>query len=173
MSELSFEGQESKTVPYCHDCPPQYDLCQPSQDVLTFVIENEHICRILVDRLDNMGTEFFNLAEKNPAETDYLLLTELLLEAGEVFTEGIQISAELANVYKERTVQTTELYTAMSRLSVSEFKRTYASLKRDQNRQMRHELAQDNKDRGDSYDTGCGDNSQRSLGVKQIEGAGD
>jgi hypothetical protein len=173
MTELFLEGQDSKTVPYCHDRPPQYDSCQPSQDLLTSVIENEHTRRILIQRLDNLRTEFLKLAEKTPAKPDYLLLAELTLEMGRAFTEGTQVATELTNVYKERTVQNTELYTAMSRLTVSEFNRTYASLRRDPNQQMRHVLAQDHKDRGDCYDRDCGHNSQRSLGTKQIEGARD
>jgi hypothetical protein len=56
MSEL-FESQESKTVPYCDDRPPQYDPCQPSQDVLTSVIENEHTGRILAQRLKELETK--------------------------------------------------------------------------------------------------------------------
>ncbi|KAK4861624.1 hypothetical protein LT330_003659 [Penicillium expansum] len=174
MSELSFESQESKTVSYCHDCPPQYDYCQPSQDVLTSVIENEHTRRILCQRLGNMATELLDLGEKKLTdETDYLMITEYLLEMGRLYTEGMQISTELANVYKERTVRNVELYTAMSRLTDSEFNRTYASLKRDPSRQVRHELAQDHKGHADCYDRDCGHNSQRSLGTKQMEGARD
>jgi hypothetical protein len=84
----------------------------------------------------------------------------------------VQISTELADVYKERTVRNTELYTAMERLTDSEFNRTYASLGRDANRPMRHELAKSHEDRGDRY-RDCGYNSQRSLVEKQIGGAGD
>ncbi|CAI7647097.1 unnamed protein product [Penicillium viridicatum] len=149
MSELLCESQESKTGPGCDDRPPQYDSCQPSQDLLTSVIENEHTRRILLQRLDNLTTEFLNLADKNATETDYLLLDEL-------FREGSHMATELADVYKERTVGNTELYTAMLRLTASEFDQTYASLNRDPNRQMRHE----------------GYNSQRSLRTKQIEGTG-
>lgn len=173
MSELYFDGQESKIVPYYHDRPPQYDSCQPSQDILTSVIENEHTRRILVQRLDNLGKEFLNLAEKKPTETDYLLLAELTLEMGQLFTEGMQITTKLANIYKERTVENTELYTAISRLSVSEFNRTNASFRRDPNQQMRYELAQDRKGSGDSYDRDCRYNPQRFLGAKQIEGTRD
>ncbi|KAJ5976806.1 hypothetical protein N7501_000148 [Penicillium viridicatum] len=60
MSELLCESQESKTGPGCDDRPPQYDSCQPSQDLLTSVIENEHTRRILLQRLDNLGTELLN-----------------------------------------------------------------------------------------------------------------
>ena len=173
MSELSLEGQESKTVPYCHDRPPQYDSCQPSQDVLTSVIENEHTRRVLLQRLDKLGTDFLDLVEEKLAETDYLRLTEVLLEMSRLYTDGTQIATKLANVYKECTFQNTELCIAMSRLTVSEFNRTYTSLKRDPPRQMRHKLAQGHEDRGDCYNRDCGCNSQRSLGTQQIGGAGD
>jgi hypothetical protein len=134
MTELFLEGQESKTVPYCHDRPPQYDSCQPSQDILTSVIENDHTRRILLQRLNNLKKKSKNLVKKKkPAENDYLLLAETTQEGSRIFTEGMQIATELSNIYKERAVQNTELYTAMSRLTTSEFNRTYASLKRNPN----------------------------------------
>ncbi|KAJ5401043.1 hypothetical protein N7465_011532 [Penicillium sp. CMV-2018d] len=156
MSELLCESQESKTGPGCDDRPPQYDSCQPSQDLLTSVIENEHTRRILLQRLDNLGTEILNLTDKNPTDTDYLLLDELFQGMARLCAEGMYTATELANVYKERIVGNTELYTAMVRLTASEFDQTYASLRRDPNRQMRHE----------------GYNSQRSLRTKQIEATG-
>lgn len=156
MSELLFESQESKIGADCDDRPPQYDSYQPSQDILTSVIENEHTRRILLQRLDDLGTEFLNLSENKPTETDYLLLAELLLEMGRSYTEAMQVATQLGNIYKERTVRNTELYIAMSRLTASEFNQTYASLRRDPSRQMRHE----------------GYNSQPSLRTKQKEGAG-
>lgn len=157
MSELLFESQESKTGPDCDNRPPQYDPYQPSQDILTSVIENEHTRRILHQRIDNLGTEIINLTEeKKPTDTDYVLLEEVSQELSRKFTEVAHITAELANVYKERVAGNTELYTAMLRLTVSEFDQTYASLRRDPNRQMQHE----------------GYNSQHSLGIKQVEGAG-
>jgi hypothetical protein len=113
------------------------------------------------------------LADKTPTETDYLLLAEFNLELGQLFTEGIQITTKLANIYKERTVENTDLYTAMSRLSDSEFNRTKASFRRDPNQQMRYELAQDHNGGDDSYDRDCGYNYQRSLRAKQMEGTGD
>ncbi|KAJ5478446.1 hypothetical protein N7530_003955 [Penicillium desertorum] len=170
MSE-PFESQQSKTVPYCNDRPPQYDPCQPSQDVLTSVIENEHTRRILGQRLKELERKLLNLSERNPIETDDLQDANFYLELGQLCTEGVQISTELANVYKERTIRNTELYTAMFRLTDSEFNRTYVSLGRDANQQMRHQLAQNHEDRGDCY-RDCGYNSQRSV-KKQIEGAGD
>lgn len=173
MSELFSEIQESKTVPYCHDRPPQYDSSQPSQDVLTSVIENEHTRRMLAQRLDNFGTGCLNLADTTPTETDYLQRAELLLKMSQLYTEGMQVATELADVYKERSIQNTELYTAMSRLTDSEFNRTYASLRRDPNPQVQHKLAQDHKNRGDCDERDCGYNSQCSLGTKQIEAAGD
>ncbi|KAJ5681711.1 uncharacterized protein N7477_001651 [Penicillium maclennaniae] len=174
MSELSFDSQEPETVPYCHDCPPQYELCQPSQDVLTSVIENEHARRTLLKRINCLATEFLdNFEKKNPTDTDYALLMELFLNMNRSYTEITQMGRELANVYKERIGQNTELYTALTRLTVSEFERTYASLRRDPNRQIRHELAQDHKDCGNCYDRSCGYISQRSLGTKQMEKNGD
>ncbi|CAI7665415.1 unnamed protein product [Penicillium glandicola] len=154
------EGQESKTVPCCHDLPPKYDSCQPSQDVLTSVIENEHTRRILLQRLDKVGTDFLKFGEKKPTESDDLLFAEYILEAGQLFKEGMNMSTELANVYKERSAQNTELCTAMSRLTDSEFNRTYASLRRDPNRQMRHKMAQDHQ-------------GHKDCGSDQIKGAGD
>ncbi|KAJ6189034.1 hypothetical protein N7519_003942 [Penicillium mononematosum] len=172
MSEL-FESQEPKTVPCCDDPPPQYDPCQPSQDVLTSVIENEHTRRILAQRFIKWGTELYNLGKKNPTDTDYLMLAELFQELGQLCAEGVQVATELGNIYKERTVRNTGLYTAMERLTDSEFNRTYASLGReDANQQMRHQLARDHEDHGDCY-RDCGYNSQRPLGTKQIQGAGD
>jgi hypothetical protein len=127
MSELLFESQESKTGPDCDDCPSQYDSCQPSQDILTSVIENERTRRILLQGLDNLGPELLNLPEKKPTDTDYLLLEELFQEMGRLFTEAAQMATELADIYKERIVGNTELYTAMLRLTVSEFDQIYAS----------------------------------------------
>lgn len=121
------------------------------------LFENEHTRRILHQRIDNLGTEIINLTEeKKPTDTDYVLFEEVSQELSRKFTEVAHIIAELANVYKERVAGNTELYTAMLRLTVSEFDQTYASLRRDPNRQMQHE----------------GYNSQHSLGIKQVEGSG-
>ncbi|KAJ5258901.1 hypothetical protein N7524_010457 [Penicillium chrysogenum] len=153
MSEL-FESQQSKTVPYCNDRPPQYDPCQPSQDVLTSVIENEHTRRILVQRVDEWNRKALSLSDITPIGPGYFQAANFCLEM------------KLANVYKERTVRNIELYTAMEGLTESEFNRTYASLGRDANQQMRHQLAQDYEDHGDCSREG-GYNS------KQIEPARD
>ncbi|KAJ6002564.1 hypothetical protein N7451_005111 [Penicillium sp. IBT 35674x] len=133
MSGLFFEGQDSETVCYDHDRPPQYDAGQPSQDILTCVLENEHTHRKLVQRLYDLEkqAEIFVKNMPKSARPNYLLYSEKCLEL------------ELADILKKRTVETTELYTAMSRLTVSEFNRTYASYKRDPNRQIQHELVQD------------------------------
>ncbi|KAJ6132589.1 hypothetical protein N7471_007804 [Penicillium samsonianum] len=173
MSELFSESQESKTVPYCHDRPPEYESSQASQDVLTSVIENEHTRRMLAQGLENFGTECLTLAEKIPTDTDYHLLAELCSEMGRFCAEAMHTATELANIYKERTVQNTELYTAMSRLTDSEFNRTYASLRPDPNPQVQHELAKDYKDRSDCYERDCGYNSHPYLETKQTEIAGD
>ncbi|KGO72750.1 hypothetical protein PITC_057260 [Penicillium italicum] len=177
MSELSFESQESKTAPSCHDRPPQYDSCHPSQDVLTSVIENEHTRRMLLQRVDELNTEVLDFTDnKEPTdETDYHMVAEYALGMARLCGELVQVSTELANIYKERTVRNTELYIAMSRLTVCEltvceFNRTYASSRQGSNRQVRHEPAQDHDSRADCYNRDCGDNCQRSLRTKQIEG---
>ncbi|KAJ5159557.1 uncharacterized protein N7482_006561 [Penicillium canariense] len=173
MSEVFSEGQESKTVPSCHDRPPQYDSGQPSQDLLTSLIENEHARRTLTQQGIHITDKFDNWADeidKKPTHTDCLFVAELFLEIGQLFTELGHISTETANLYKERAVQNTKLYTTMGRLTDSEFDQMYASLKRDPSRQMRHKLAQD---RCDCYDRDCGSNSQRYSGSKQIDGTGD
>jgi len=155
MSESSFEGQELKAVR-----TPQCDLCQPSQDILTSVIENEHACRILHQRLEDLFTELGDLADKNPTatETDYLVKSEEHLEMGRICIKLAEAVTELANIYKERTVQNTELYVAMSRFTEGEFNRTHASSRRNPNRQMRHELAQACKDSGGCYADKLGQN---------------
>jgi hypothetical protein len=98
---------------------------------------------------------------------------ELFQNLNQLFTEGAQASGELVNLYKERTAQNTELYLAMSKLTASEFDRTYASLKRGANQQIRHELGQDNKDRGDCYDGDYGYSPQCHLETNEKEGARD
>ncbi|KAF3029387.1 hypothetical protein E8E15_009392 [Penicillium rubens] len=165
MSEL-FESQQLKTVPYCNDRPPQYDPCQPSQDVLTSVIENVHTRRILVQRVDEWNRKALSLSEITPIEPGYFQAANFCLEMSQFCTEGAQIATELANVYKERTVRNIELYTAMERLTESEFNRAYASLGRDANQQMRHQLAQDHEDHGD-----C--SRESGYNSKQIEPARD
>lgn len=131
---FDLEGQESKKVPYCHDHPPQYDSCQPSPDLLTSVIENEHDVRMLAQRLDILCNEFYSFAKNTPSQTDYPRIAEFCLEISRLFAEGVPIGTELANLFKECTDPNTELYIAMSRLTQSEFDRTYASLRRDPNR---------------------------------------
>ncbi|KAJ5584428.1 uncharacterized protein N7459_004228 [Penicillium hispanicum] len=168
MSKPLVEDQESKKV---HDPPPGYNSCQPSQDILASVVENEHARRKLNRRLIGMATELIDLTADEPDQNDYPLLAELVRDMGQLFTEGAQLTMELANVYKERPIQNTELHIAMSRLTESEFDQAYASLRRDPNQQMQHKLAQDHK--GDCYDKDQEYNSQRSLGTKQAEEAGD
>ncbi|KXG48147.1 uncharacterized protein PGRI_020170 [Penicillium griseofulvum] len=175
MSELFFEDQESKTVPYYHDRPPQYDSCQSSQDVLTTVIENERTCRILIQRLNSLGTEMADVAENSdkPTDSDHLLRAELLLEMSRLFAEGSHISRELADIYKERPGPNSELYVAMSRLTFSEFDRTYASLRRNANRQIQDELGQDHTDRTDCSESEFEYNSQCTSEMNEREGTGD
>lgn len=136
MSELSSEGKESKTLRSYHDQPPQYDSDQPSQDILICVIENEHTYRTLLQRLDDLEEEWLEFTNymSKVADCNYLLASEKILELAGVFKEMAQVVTELANICKERTTQITELYIAMSRLTDSEFNRTYDSLKRDPKR---------------------------------------
>lgn len=137
----------SKTVPCYSDCLPQYDSCQPNQDLLTSVIENEHTFRVVYQRLDDLNRTMEKFEKNTPrsANGNYVLSSKLFLELSGFFLEGFQITTELANITKERTIQNTQLYTAMSRLTVSEFNSTYASLKRGQNQQIRHELAEESE----------------------------
>ncbi|KAJ5958800.1 uncharacterized protein N7479_005950 [Penicillium vulpinum] len=152
MSELPFTPQESEALSYCEDHPPQYESNEPSQDILTSIIESEYTRRIQLQRLDNMANDILRVADKATAETDYPLLVEVTLEMSRLYTDGAQACTELANMYKERTVQNTDIYTAMSRLTVDEFNRTYSSLRRDPIQQMRHEPAQEDTDRDDTCD---------------------
>jgi hypothetical protein len=61
MSGLSVQDQESKAVPCYHDRPPQYYSRQPSQDLLTSVIEIEQTRRILKQWLEDVDKEVENL----------------------------------------------------------------------------------------------------------------
>lgn len=148
MSEPSVQGQESKAVPCCHDRPPQYDSSQPSQDLLTSIIENEYTGRNLIQRIDELDKEVANLFEehmknlknKNPMETpDYNRSAEFFQKMGQKCAEMTQVCTGMENIFKERVAGNTYLYTAMSKLTDYEFKRTYDSLKRDSNREMRNE----------------------------------
>lgn len=172
MSEPSLKGQEPKAVSCCHD-PPQYDSYRGSQDLLTSIIENEHTGRKSVRRIHEMDTEMANmlkqLKKKTPLKTpDWNLIAEFLEELGGVCTEMVQIFAGLVNACKERAVHT-DLYKAISKLNDDELERIYDSLKRDPNRQIQHELAQDHEDRGDSDSR---HNFQCSSTTKQVERAG-
>ncbi|KAJ5377780.1 uncharacterized protein N7496_005189 [Penicillium cataractarum] len=113
------------------------------------------------------------MAESMPDPFDYPLMQELFVEMGRFYTEGMQVSSELANVYQERIAQNTDLYITMSKLTNCEFCPTYASLRRDPNPQERHKLAQDHKDRDNSYDGDRGKASDCSVETKKKERAGD
>lgn len=63
-------------------------------------------------------------------------------ELGQGCTEMAQVCGWLTNILKERALHNTDLYTAMLKLTESEFNRTYTSLERDPSGQMRHKLAQ-------------------------------
>ena len=152
MSELLDGSQESKPVSDCHGPSPQYYLCEPSPDVLTSVIENERTLRLALQQLIKIGTELGNLAENHPMNDDDLpLLIDYAEKLLPLLKEQVQLVTELSNVLKERTVENPEIYIAMERLSDSEFNRACASLKRNINRQMRGELAQNCQDRDDYF----------------------
>lgn len=152
MSEISFESQESKTAPDCHERPPQYNSCQPSQDILGSVIENEHAFRVLKPRI----LEFDDPIEiLEAAETNYLGQADAFLEFSAFLEKGLHLCTDLSKVLRERAVQNTELYTAMSRLTESEFNRTYASFKRGISQQLvQHEPARGGNDPGQQYPHG-------------------
>lgn len=157
MSELSFKGQESNEVPYLHDCPPQYDPCETSQDVLTLVIENEQKRRALCQKSEVMSTECLKLTDRMDTKSEIFHTPDSVLKLARFFKEMAEMTTELADIYKERTANK-ELYTAMSKLTDSELNQTHASLKREPNQRMRHELSQDNKNRDDcpGKDPVCG-----------------
>ncbi|KAJ5460002.1 uncharacterized protein N7458_001554 [Penicillium daleae] len=146
------EGQASKTVPCYDDSPPQYDLSQLSHDVLTSVIENEHTCRSLIRRIDDIRTGILDIIEneikKIEAGKDYIQMEEFHLKMGRVCAEASHLYFELANAYKERTFQDTDIDAAISKLSDSELDRAYASAKRDPSRQMQHEVLPKEHERG-------------------------
>lgn len=148
MSVLSIRGQESKTVSYCDDRPPQYDTCQPSEDMLTSVLKNERTFRNIRIRLNDIGAEMLNKIQKMeerelPDSPDYIFAAEFFQDIGQLATEMGQSLTELANIAKERAVKHTDLCTVMARLSENEFNRIYDSLKRDLNQRMQRGLAQD------------------------------
>ncbi|KAI2730485.1 hypothetical protein DTO012A7_5612 [Penicillium roqueforti] len=178
MSELSVEGQESKAVPCYHDHPPQYDSYYGSQGLLTSIIENEHTVRKLAERMDELNTKITEIAnireeleKKTFLETPASNLTtaEDFEELSGAFTEIAQIMTGLSNACKERAVHNTDLYKAIGNLTDNELERTYDSLKRDPDRQIRHELAQDHKDRSDRD---SGHNLQCSSTTNPVERAG-
>ncbi|KAJ5886566.1 uncharacterized protein N7473_009240 [Penicillium subrubescens] len=147
MSETIVEDQESKTVPCCHDRPPQYDSCQPSQDIPRSVIENEHTCRILVRKIDGLNEEITNASDEVEKRlgtgNDYLLFEEFCLELGRILSEGAGTAIGLAKALRERIVENTDFYPPLSKLTESEFDRIYASRTRDSDQQMRQEDGSD------------------------------
>lgn len=163
MSVSSIKGQESKIVSYCDDHPPQYDTCQPSEDMLTSVLENERTHRSIRFRLDDIGAEMLNKIQKVeemelPDTPDYIFAAEFYQDIGQLATEMGQSLTELANIAKESAVKHTDLCTVMARLSENEFNRIYDSSKRDLNQRMQYGLAQDHTNgepdqRLPSYDT--------------------
>ncbi|KAJ5783214.1 hypothetical protein N7457_004988 [Penicillium paradoxum] len=148
MSEL-LGSQESKPVSDCHPSP-QYHVCEPSPDLLTSVIENEHTRRLAMQQYTKLETKLEDLAENHPTHDDGVSpMIDFLEKLFLALTEMIQLVTTLSNVLKER-LETPEIYIAMERLSDSELNRAYASLKQNPNRQMRRELSQNSQD-GDDY----------------------
>lgn len=145
MSKVFLEGQGSNIASYHHDCPPNYDSCQPSQDLLRFVIENEYSFRESYQQLDILNKKMDKYEKDVPRSADgnYILSSKILLDMSGFFAEASQVSTALANVLQERTVQNNLLHTAISRLTISEFDCVYASLKQDSTRQIRQKLAKE------------------------------
>jgi hypothetical protein len=187
MSVLSIKGQESKTVSYCHNHPPQYDACQPSEDILTSVLENEKTrwnIRILLDDISaEMLTKIQKMEEGELSDSsddissddispEYISTAEFYQDIGRLATEMGQLLAELANRTKKCAVKHTDLCSVMCRLSENEFNRLYDSLKRNLNQRMQHGLAQDHTNGGYCHDRDIEHESQRSLTTKQVQRAG-
>ena len=144
------ETQEVKPVSDCHPSP-QYQLSEPSPDVLTSVIENERQRRLAMQQCTKLGTELEDLTENHHMHDDDVLLTiDYLEKLSPLLKETMQWSAKLSIILKER-IENPEIYIAMRRLSDSEFDRAYASLKQNPNRQMRRELAQSSQARDDYF----------------------
>lgn len=161
------EGQASKTAPCYDDSPPQYELSQLSHDVLTSVIENERTRRSLLRHLDDTATRMLDMAEnEKPAKGDYIQSEEFILEIGRACAEITHVSFELANTFKERTVQYTDIYATISKLTDSELDRTYTSSTRDANQ---HELPQDHERGGECQDRDSRHNSHHSSTMKHRE----
>lgn len=78
MSEMIVEGKESKTAPCCYERPPHYDSSQPSQDLLTSVIENVQTARKLFRRMDDLDKEVANIAENLEKESLWKIQVEIL-----------------------------------------------------------------------------------------------
>ena len=173
MSETSIEGRDC-----CHDRPPQYDSSNLAQDLLTSIIENEHTFRRLLQRGRELEAEQANLFEeiesKKPMQIPlYDCGAESFHRMGQIHAEMAQVCAGMENVVKERAAHNTDLYTALDKLTDTEFNRTYDSLKQDPNRQMRHGLAQDYKYNGECQDRHSVCNSKYSSTTKPVERAND
>ncbi|KAJ5900912.1 uncharacterized protein N7473_004982 [Penicillium subrubescens] len=156
--------------PCCHDLSPQDDSSQPSQGLLTSVIENEQAIRKQFQRMDDLDKEMTKMVEnldnkhfsiENP---DWNFFAEYFQEC----VPGWQI------FFKDRTVHnTTKLYKVLSELDDSELQRAYDSLKRHSTWQMRHELAQNHERSRELQDRDSVGNSQTSSTTKQGERACD
>jgi hypothetical protein len=88
MSERSVDGQESEAVPCYHDQSPQYYPSQPSQDLLTSIIETEHIRRILKQRQKDVNEEVEKLRRKMSTNSSYLMKGECCQEIGQKCRTG-------------------------------------------------------------------------------------
>ncbi|OOQ91100.1 hypothetical protein PEBR_02503 [Penicillium brasilianum] len=151
MSLSSIEGQESKTVSYYCDHPPQYNTSQPSEDILTSILENERTCRNIRLRLNEIGAEMFDKMERKEERQSlrsigYISAAEFYQDIGRLATEMGQSLAKLANIAKERAVKNSDLCTVISKLSRNEFNRIYDSSKR-------HSLTTKQVERADNSST--------------------
>lgn len=150
----------SKTVSY-YDHPLQYDACQPSEDILTSVLENEKNCRNKRIHLNDISAEMLNKIQKMEKKKltgslGYISIAEFYQDIGRSATEIGRLFAELEGITRERAMKHTELYIVMSKLSGNQFNRLYDSSNRDVNQRMQHGLAQDHVD-------GINDESNQSL----------
>lgn len=99
-------------APCCYDFPPQYDSSQPSQDLLTSVIENVQTARKLLQRVDDLDKEVVDIAEnfKNNPMRDWNLIVEFYYELGQKGTEMTQLCTGLAKNAKTAPLITPTSY---------------------------------------------------------------
>jgi hypothetical protein len=92
--------------PCCHDLPPQDDSSQPSQGLLTSVIENGQAIRKLFQRMHDLDKEMTKMVEnldnkhfsiENP---DSNFFAEYFQESGRKTTEMTQVCTGMANFFQ-------------------------------------------------------------------------